>query len=124
MNACTIDIEPVGRRAECKRDESLLACARRAGVGISSVCGGKGTCRSCKVQIQSGAVSKPTASEKEVFALLELKKGWRLACQTYPLGDCRVTVPPESMTTTQRIQVEGLEVKSVPPHPSGLITSR
>jgi len=117
MTACTIDFEPVGRRGECQRNESLLACARRLGVGISSVCGGKGTCHSCKVQVLSGAVSKPTPNELEAFTSQELKKGWRLACQTYPLSDCKLTVPPESMTTTQRVQVEGLEVK-VPPEPS------
>jgi len=117
MTACTTDFEPVGRRGECQKNESLLTCARRLGVGISSVCGGKGTCHSCKVQVLSGAVSKPTSNEREAFTSQELKEGWRLACQTYPLSDCKLTVPPESMTTTQRVQVEGLEVK-VHPEPS------
>jgi len=116
MTACTIDFEPVGRRGECQSNESFLACARRLGVGISSVCGGKGTCHSCKIQVLSGTVSKPTPNEHEAFTSQELKEGWRLACQTYPLSDCKLTVPPESMTTTQRVQVEGLEVK-VPPEP-------
>jgi len=111
MTAYTIDFEPVGRRGECQNNESLLACARRLGVGISSVCGGKGTCHSCKIQILSGTVSKPTPNEKEAFTSQELKEGWHLACQTYPLSDCKLTVPPESMTTTQRVQVEGLEIK-------------
>ena len=117
MTACTIDFEPVGRRGECQNNESLLACARRLGVGISSVCGGKGTCHSCKVQVLSGTVSKPTPNESEAFTSQELKEGWRLACQTYPLSDCKLTVPPESMTTTQRVQVEGLEVKVHPEPP-------
>jgi uncharacterized 2Fe-2S/4Fe-4S cluster protein (DUF4445 family) len=117
MTAYTIDFEPVGRRGECQSNESLLACARRLGVGISSVCGGKGTCHSCKVQVLSGSVSKPTPNEIEAFTSQELKEGWRLACQAYPLSDCKLTVPPESMTTTQRVQVEGLEVK-VHPEPS------
>jgi len=116
MNAFTIDFEPVGRRGECQSSESLLACARRLGVGISSICGGKGTCHSCKVQVLSGTVSKPTPNEREAFTSQELKEGWHLACQTYPLSDCKLTVPPESMTTTQRIQVEGVEIK-VPPEP-------
>ena len=116
MTACTIDFEPVGRRGECRRDESLLACARRLGVGISSICGGKGTCHSCKVQVLSGTVSKPTSNEVEVFSSQELKEGWRLACQTYPTSDCRLTVPAESMTTPQRVQVEGLEI-TVRPEP-------
>jgi uncharacterized 2Fe-2S/4Fe-4S cluster protein (DUF4445 family) len=116
MTACTIDFEPVGRRGKCQSNESFLACARRLGVGISSICGGKGTCHSCKIQIISGIVSKPTPNEREAFNPQELKEGWRLACQTYPLSDCKLAVPPESMTTTQRLQVEGLEVK-VPVEP-------
>ena len=116
MTAFTIDFEPVGLRGKCRRNESLLACARRLGVGISSICGGQGTCHSCKVQILSGTVSKPTSNEPEVFTSQELKEGWRLACQTYPTSDCKLTVPPESMTTPQRVQVEGLEI-TVHPEP-------
>ena len=116
MDVCTIDFEPVGRRGECQGNESLLTCAHRLGVGISSICGGRGTCRSCKVQVLSGAVSQPTSSETETFVPEELKEGWRLACQAYPAGDCRLNVPPESMTTPQRTQVEGLEV-AVRPEP-------
>ena len=117
MAAYTIDFEPVGRRGKCRKNESLLACARRLGVGISSICGGKGTCHSCKVQVLSGTVSKPTHSEVETFSPRELKEGWRLACQTYPTSDCKLIVPPESMTTPQRLQVEGLEIKVRPEPP-------
>ena len=114
MTAFTIDFEPLGRRGECQKNESLLACSCRLGMGISSICGGKGTCHACKVQVSGGAVSKPTAKERETFDAQELKEGWRLACQTYPISDCRVAVPAESMTTPQRLQVEGLDVKVAP----------
>jgi uncharacterized 2Fe-2S/4Fe-4S cluster protein (DUF4445 family) len=117
VTACTIDFEPVGRRGKCQRNESLLACARRLGVGISSVCGGKGACHACKVQVLSGTVSKPTPNEHETFNSQELKERWRLACQTYPASDVKLVIPAESMTTPQRLQVEGLEVK-VSPEPS------
>jgi uncharacterized 2Fe-2S/4Fe-4S cluster protein (DUF4445 family) len=117
MTTYTIDFEPVGRRGECQRSESLLNCARKLGVGISSICGNKGTCHSCKVQVLSGSVSKPTSNELEAFTSQELKDGWRLACQTSPISDCKLTVPPESMTTPQRVQVEGLEI-TVQPEPA------
>jgi uncharacterized 2Fe-2S/4Fe-4S cluster protein (DUF4445 family) len=110
MTTCKIDFEPVGRRGECQSQDSLLTCARKLGVGISSICGGKGTCHSCKVQVLSGAVSKPTPGELETFSPQELKAGWRLACQTHPRTDVKVHVPAESMTTPQRLQVEGQEV--------------
>ena len=113
----TIDFEPVGLRGKCRKKESLLACARRLGVGINSICGGKGTCHSCKIQVISGTVSKPTPNELETFSRREIKGGWRLACQTYPASDCKIAVPAESMTTPQRLQVEGLEVKVRPESP-------
>jgi uncharacterized 2Fe-2S/4Fe-4S cluster protein (DUF4445 family) len=110
MTTCKVEFEPVGRRGECQSQESLLTCARKLGVGISSICGGKGSCQSCKVQIVSGTVSKPTPSELEAFSSHELKVGWRLACQTYPRTNVKINVPAESMTTPQRLQVEGQEV--------------
>jgi uncharacterized 2Fe-2S/4Fe-4S cluster protein (DUF4445 family) len=68
------------------------------------------------VQVLSGTVSKPTSNERKVFTSQELKDGWRLACQTYPRSDVKLTVPAESMTTPQRVQVEGLEI-TVRPEP-------
>jgi uncharacterized 2Fe-2S/4Fe-4S cluster protein (DUF4445 family) len=117
MTVFTIEFEPVGRRGECQKNESLLACARRLGVGINSICGGQGICHSCKVQVLTGTVSKPTPNEHEAFNSQELKAGWRLACQAYPGGDCKVAVPAESMTTPQRVQVEGLGAKVTPEPP-------
>jgi len=111
MTTFTIDFEPVGRRGKCQKNESILACARQLGVGINNICGGKGTCHSCKVQVLSGTVSKPKPIEREVFKSRELNDGWRLACQAYPASDCKIAVPADSMTTPQRVQVEGLEVE-------------
>jgi len=113
----TIDFEPVGLRGKCRKKEPLLACAHRLGVGISSICGGEGKCHACKVQVLSGTVSKPTSNELETFSRREIKRGWRLACQTYPASDCKIAVPSESMTTPQRLQVEGLEIKVRPESP-------
>lgn len=110
MSPYQIDFEPVGRRGQCPEDKSLLDCARLLGAGIISICGGYGDCKSCKVQIIKGAASKLTSLERLTFSERELKRGWRLACQTYPASDCTITVPPESMATPQRTQVEGLEV--------------
>jgi len=117
MTTHKIDFQPIGRRGECQDKESILHCARRLGVGISSVCGGEGTCGTCKVRTLSGTVSEVTSAEKEAFSLQELKDGWRLACQVYPTSDLKLYVPPESMTTPQRTQVEGFEMKIAPEPP-------
>ena len=116
MKVYKIDFEPVGRRGECRVEESILTCAHKVGVGINSICGGQGTCHSCKVQVLNGVVTEPTSKEREALSSKELKEGWRLACQTYPLSNCKLNVPPDSMTTSQRTQVEALEV-AVSPEP-------
>ncbi len=111
-----VDFEPIGRRGLCQDGESLLDCSRRIGVGISSVCGGRGTCHTCRVQVTGGAVPEATPQEREAFSPQELEAGWRLACQTSPIQDCKLNIPPESLTARQRTQVEGLPV-SVPLEP-------
>ena len=110
----SIDFEPMGRWGKCSSDESLLDCARRLGVGITCICGGVGKCRSCRVKILKGTVSAPTTTEREVFSSRELQDGWRLACRTYPTTDCKLDVQPESMTSPQRAQTEGLEIEIAP----------
>jgi uncharacterized 2Fe-2S/4Fe-4S cluster protein (DUF4445 family) len=69
------------------------------------------------VQVLNGTVSELTSNELKAFSPQELKSGWRLACQTYPHSNCKVSIPAESMTTTQRVQVEGLEIKVQPEPP-------
>jgi uncharacterized 2Fe-2S/4Fe-4S cluster protein (DUF4445 family) len=116
METYKIKFEPLGLSGRCRADESLLACAQSAGIGIISLCGGKGNCQSCKVQIIEGTFSKPTPSELKAYSRQEIKEGWRLACQTYPTSDGKVGIPPTSLTTTQRVQTEGQEV-GVKPEP-------
>src|SRR5512143_1851750 len=112
-----IEFEPIGRRGQCPEKISLLDCARQLGVGLVSICGGQGKCFACKVQLLAGEVSPPSTTEQKVYSAQDLKNGWRLACLTYPRSDCRLHVPAESMTTVQRMQVEGLEA-AVKPEPA------
>jgi uncharacterized 2Fe-2S/4Fe-4S cluster protein (DUF4445 family) len=100
----TVDFEPLGRRARVARGTTLLEAARQAGVGLSAVCGGVGTCGTCRVRVVAGDVSSPIEAEAEAASA-----GFRLACQTRVLGDVRVDVPPDSITALQRVQVEGRE---------------
>jgi len=105
-----VEFEPVGRRGKCSARRSLLDCAQQLGVGLVSICGGLGLCHSCKIQVLDGTVSEPTSIEQQKLSLPELQEGYRLACQAYPTSDCKLRVPAESMSTSQRTQVEGLEL--------------
>jgi uncharacterized 2Fe-2S/4Fe-4S cluster protein (DUF4445 family) len=111
-----IHFEPVGRRGESPAGGTLLDHARTLGVDLVSLCGGNGQCGRCIVQILEGEVSEPTAAELELLLPEKIEQGYRLACCTIPLSDCKVRVPPESLSSPQRMQVEGDEL-SVAPDP-------
>ncbi len=100
----TVDFEPLGRRARVVPGTTLLEAARQAGVGLNGVCGGAGTCGTCRVRVVAGQVTPSTEAEGDVVA-----EGLRLACQTRVLSDVRVDVPPASITAPQRAQIEGRE---------------
>ncbi len=105
----TVDLEPIGRRAIIAPGMSLLDAARAAGVDIIAVCGGVGACAKCRVRLIGGELTPPTAIETRTFGADELAAGYRLACQAHPLGDVKVDIPPSSLSTPQRLQVEGQE---------------
>ncbi len=102
-----IDFEPIGRRGDCPANQSILDCARELGIELVNVCGGVGTCERCQVQLVEGTLSDVTPSEREALTSQALHDGYRLACQAYPRSDCKLRVPPSSLTTPQRTQVEG-----------------
>ncbi len=106
----TIDFQPVGRRGLCPDGDTLLDAARSLGVDLASICGGSGSCGRCRVQLVAGKLTPVTLNEEAELTLEELAQGYRLACLAKPLSDCRVHMPPESLTALQRTQVEGLEV--------------
>jgi uncharacterized 2Fe-2S/4Fe-4S cluster protein (DUF4445 family) len=103
----TVDFEPLGRRTQLQLGCTVLEAARNAGVELVSICGGQGTCDGCRIRLVSGVLSSPTEEEKAHFSPDELEEGYRLGCQAKPQGDIKVDCPPESLATTQRLQVEG-----------------
>ena len=107
MTDFTVDFQPIGKRITASREMSLLTLAQEAGVSLSAVCGGVGICGACKVLCVAGQLSPVKADERETFSEAELEQGWRLACMAYPQGDVKIEIPPESMTTSQRLQIEG-----------------
>ena len=106
-----IDLEPIGSRTEITGDQTLLHAAQQAGVHLAAVCGGAGVCGKCRVRIIKGEVSPPNVAEQKFLTSEELAEGYRLACMVTPLSDVKLNVPPDSLTTTQRLQVEGQETK-------------
>jgi uncharacterized 2Fe-2S/4Fe-4S cluster protein (DUF4445 family) len=109
-----IEFQPLGRRERFPAGQSILECAHQAGIDLVSLCGGQGTCGKCKVQILAGEVSEPLKKEEAMLSSEELSKGYRLACQTHPGGDLVLHIPAESLSTPQRLQIEGQETPVTP----------
>lgn len=85
--------QPDNKKCEIEREENLLSGAEKAGVLIDGSCGGAGICGKCKIRVISGTVSPLTEKEKEILTEEELKKGYRLACLTYPVDDLVLELP-------------------------------
>jgi len=88
----------------------MLDCARRSGVRLAAVCGGRGLCKGCVVRITEGKAAPPSAADREFFSPEEIEQNWRRACQISASADCRVEIPPRVMATPVRAQVETQDV--------------
>lgn len=58
-------------------------------VGGERPCGGHGRCGKCKIKAH-GELSPITDRERQMLTEYEISRGIRLACLTYPIGDCTV----------------------------------
>jgi len=108
-NTYWIDMQPVGRRIEVEAGTTLLEAARIAGVGLVSLCAGEGWCESCQIRLMEGELSPTTLLEQAEISEADLLKGYRLACQSEPLSNVKIEIPPYSLSTPQRLQLEGQE---------------
>lgn len=75
---------------------TLLVTLTSNGIPIPSPCGGKATCKQCRVQIVEGA-SEPLETDKATFTKKQLKEGWRLSCQAKVKCDLHLHIDPHSL---------------------------
>ena len=102
-----ISFNPVGRSVDVLAGASILEAARSAGIALSAACGGKSRCGQCRVIINEGNVSPPLTSEKEILLPEDMKKGYRLACCTFPEDNLKVNIPEKSLLRDLKLQLEG-----------------
>jgi len=80
-----ITVQPSGTQFACEADETVLAAAIRAGVGLPYGCK-NGACGSCKGKVVGGAVThKP--HQARALSEQEKLKGMSLFCCALPEGD-------------------------------------
>ncbi|MCS7127668.1 MAG: ASKHA domain-containing protein [Sulfolobales archaeon] len=93
-----VTIEPYGSRVEVCEGSTLLHAIRLAGLSITSLCGGFGSCGKCRVIVISGSSKLSELSQLEVKHLRdsEIRAGYRLSCQVRAFNDVTLYIPVES----------------------------
>ncbi len=71
--------------------QTLLSALTSEGVPVPSPCGGKATCKQCRLQVLDG-IEDPLETDKATFSKQQLKEGWRLSCQLKVKHDLHVHV--------------------------------
>lgn len=79
---------------------TLLLTLTSNGIPIPCPCGGKATCKQCRVQIVSGA-SEPLETDKATFTKKQLREGWRLSCQAKVKEDMQLKIDPHALGVRQ-----------------------
>ena len=107
---------PSGKRGRFPKDTPILTAARKLGVDIDSVCGGRGLCGRCAVEVVEGTFSKHGITsgaenlsvkgdlEERYFHRKNSKIEHRLGCQASIRGDLVIDVPPESQVHKQIVR--------------------
>ena len=85
-----------GSRYITEADATFLELARRVGLSLPSLCGGRGKCAKCKCQPQ-GPATPLTPLELEMLTEAERAQGVRLGCQARPLGAVEVGIEEERL---------------------------
>ncbi len=109
---------PSGKRGVFANGTTILSAARSLGVDLDSVCGGRGICGRCQIEITQGQFAKfgisSLTANASAFSKVEqrykdkrnLKPNRRLGCSTKILNDLVIDVPSESQLHRQIIRKE------------------
>ena len=120
---------PSGKRGRFPLGTPILKAARSLGVDIDSVCGGRGICGRCQVEVSEGEFAKLGVNSKatnlSAFGAVEqryadrrgLQDGRRLSCSSLLQGDLVIDVPPDSQVHKQvvrkRAEMRAIELDPV-----------
>ena len=120
---------PSGRRGRFEHGTPILDAARSLGVYIESVCGGRGMCGRCQVQIVEGQFAKHgiTSSADHVSAFSDTERRYadkralpserRLSCSAFVEGDLVVDVPQDVQINRQVVRKRA-ESRHIPRDPA------
>lgn len=85
---------PSGKSVSARVGQNVIHAARSARVVIPQRCGGHASCMMCKVVVEKGHLSPPSALEVRKLPESDLQAGIRLSCQAHVTReDCTVRIP-------------------------------
>lgn len=94
---CTIKInEDQNLTIHTRAGQTLLSALTSNGIPIPSPCGGKATCKQCRVQVLEGA-NVALQTDIDTFSKKQIREGWRLSCQSKVKGDMHVHVDEHAL---------------------------
>ncbi len=115
-NDALIVFMPSGKRGRFPRSTPILQIARKLGVDIDSVCGGRAICGRCQIEVAAGdfakhgirssssSVSEVGEAEQRFDTRRGLAPGRRLSCQTLLQDDVVIDVPASSQVHQQVVR--------------------
>ena len=124
MKTHTLVFTPSGLQTTAKDGETVYEVGLRSGVDIQSICGGKGLCKRCQIEVDTGkhakfkidvsedSYSKLSPTEKKAIHDGELPEGRRLSCRTKVRGDLVVNIPADSRERETAIQKKSTKFKT------------
>ncbi|HEV7248488.1 MAG TPA: ASKHA domain-containing protein [Shinella sp.] len=107
---------PSGKRGRFPVGTPVLDAARKLGVYVESVCGGRATCGRCQIEVQEGNfakhkivssldhISEKGPKEERYEKIRGLPDGRRLSCSALILGDLVVDVPQDTVINAQVVR--------------------
>lgn len=81
---------------EAQGGNTLLSVLTSNGIPIPCPCGGKATCKQCRVQVIEGA-DVPLQTDIDTFTKKQINTGWRLSCQTKLKHDLHIHVDEHAL---------------------------
>lgn len=94
---------PEGEEASASSEDTLLDAAQRAGIYVSSLCGGDMICGKCRLVVKEGQVFE---EQHMLLSREEVRRGYVLACASHPRSDLVVEIPVESRMEGKQIVVD------------------
>lgn len=107
---------PSGKRGRFPIGTPVLDAARKLGVYVESICGGRATCGRCQIEVQEGNFAKhkivssndhisPRGAKEDRYDRVRgLPQDRRLSCSALILGDLVVDIPQDTVINAQVVR--------------------